>query len=397
MAPRNASAQPNAMQMAQANAQARAALLATAPRFVKNLGSNTSGVGLSTRQKLFNVGILTKLLLYAQVSVTVGTATAVPSGKAPYNLITRIRVTDYDNTDRVNLSGFQLFILNSVRFRTLFGYVNSPVALPVPTGFVNPTVQTAVGTGLTQFFLEIPLAYDVDNQYVQAQDLRGSIMAQTAVGEMYATIDWISSLYTNNDVESLYAGAPTTTVVGSPANATCITAIMWQEFLMPQAIGGQGQIPLPPIDLQTVYELSGNVRSTDNIAQNNEKLFNFPNVRSCIGAYYNYISGGALQNSVSAPGVDWRLIVNGNAIVEDDIYVSQLYRQRRFLGFESDLQLGVYFKPYRVRPIETWLFGNVQAGGTPRAAPAGGNQYFEVMYESFYTKGAALPGLIQAG
>jgi hypothetical protein len=390
-------AAPTAMQMAQANAQARAALLATAPRFVKNMGVSTSGVGLSTRQKLFNVGILTKLLLYCQCGVTIGTATATPSGKAPYNLISRIRVTDYDNTDRVNISGFQLFVLNSVRWRNPYGYANGYNAYTVPTSFTNPNVPTAVATATLSFFIEVPLAYDVDNQYVQAQDLRGSIMAQTAVGEMYATIDWCTSLYANGDVESLYSGGATSTVVGSPTNATCITVQIWQEFLLPQAIGGQGQIPLPPIDLQTVYELSGNVRSTDNIAQNNEKLFNFPNVRSCIGAYYNFVSGGQLQNGNTANGVSWRLIVNGNAIVEDDTYFSQLFRQRRFISMEGDLQLGVYFKPYRVRPIETWLFGNVQAGGTPQFSPAGGNQYFEVMYESFYTKGAALPGLIQAG
>lgn len=380
------SQQANALQIAQQNAQARATLLATAPRFVKNLGVNTSQNGSTTRQKLFNVGILTKVFMYVQAAITIGTATAVPSGKAPWNLISRVRVTDYDNTDRVNISGLQLFIINCVRWRQYYGY-NNEAATAVLS---NPVVPTSVGSASITFFIEIPIAYDVDNPYVQAQDLRGSIMAQTAVGEMYVNVDWASSLYTNGDVESVYAGAATTTVVGNPTSGF-ISVQMWQEFLLPQAIGGAGQIPLPPIDLQTVYELSGNVRSTDQIAQNSEKLINFPNVRSCIGAYVNYVSGGALVGNV-----DHRIIVNGNAIVEDDINVSQLFRQRRYILGSSDIVLGVYFKPYRVRPVETWLFGNVQWGVTPRTAPAGGNQYFELMFESFYTKGAALPGMSQA-
>lgn len=385
--------QMSALQIAQQNAQARAALLATAPRFVKNLGVQTSGTALTTRQKLFNVGVLTKLLMYVQLGITIGTATAVPSGKAPWNVITRARVTDYDNTDRVNLSGFQLFILNCVRWRTYYSF-NNEAATAV---FTNPNVPTTVGsytigTNALSFFIEIPIAFDIDNPVVQAQDLRGAIMCQTAVGEMYLTVDWTSSLYTNNDVESVYAGAATTTVVGNPAASTCIQVQTWQEFLMPQAIGGAGEIPLPPVDLQTVYELQGNIRSSDQIAANSEKLLSYPNVRSVIGGYWNYITGGALSTATQTSGL--RLIVNGNAIVEDDTALSHLFRQRRWLN--ADIVPGVYWKNHKVKPVETWLLGNVQLGFTPITV-SGGNQYIEVGYESFYTKGAALPGVPQAG
>lgn len=377
---------PSPLQLAQENAQARAALLATAPRFVKNLGTQTSGTGLTTRQKLFNVGVLTKLMMFVQLAITIGTATAVPSGKAPWNAINRVRLTDYDNTDRVNFSGFQLFILNCVRWRTYYSFNNEAAAAV----FVNPNVPTAVSSATLSFFVEVPVAFDVDNPVVQAQDLRGAIMCQTAVGEMYLTVDWTPSLYTNGDVESVYAGAATTTVVGQ--SATYITVQTWQEFLMPQAIGGAGQIPLPPIDLQTVYELSGNVRSSDQLAANSEKLINYPNVRSVIGAYFNEISGGVLAAPTTVTGL--RLIVNGNAIVEDDTALSHVFRQRRWLN--SDVAAGVYWKNHKVKPIETWLLGNVQLGFTPTTL-AGGNQYIELGYESFYTKGAALPGVPQAG
>jgi hypothetical protein len=216
-------------------------------------------------------------------------------------------------------------------------------------------------------------------------------MCQTAVGEMYLTIDWNPSLYANGDVESVYAGAATTTVVANPSSGN-ISVQTWQEFLMPQAIGGQGQIPLPPVDLQTVYELAGNIRSSDQLAANAEKLINYPNVRSVIGGYFNYVTGGALATPAQVSGL--RLIVNGNAIVEDDTSLSHLFRQRRWLN--SDITNGAYWKNHKTKPVETWLYGNVQLGFTP-VTVSGGNQYVELGYESFYTKGAALPGQAQAG
>src|SRR4051812_11399791 len=122
------------------NAAMRAALLATAPRMRKNLGSSGSTTGQNTRVKLFNVGVITKLQLYVTCAVTIGTAIAVPSAKAPYNLISRVRVTDFDGTDRINFSGLQLFILNCVRTRSVFGLHNSTNTAV----FTNPSVPTAV-------------------------------------------------------------------------------------------------------------------------------------------------------------------------------------------------------------------------------------------------------------
>src|SRR6185312_6189242 len=97
------------------NAQARYAMLTNSPRYVKNLGTFTANAGATaatTRIKLQNVGIITKLRLYVTANLTIGTANAVQSTKGPYNLIDRIRVADFANQDRVNCSGFQLFMAN---------------------------------------------------------------------------------------------------------------------------------------------------------------------------------------------------------------------------------------------------------------------------------------------
>lgn len=372
----------NQQQMIAQNLQARQLLLSSAPRENKDLGSTTTGTGGTVRIKAQNVGIGVKFVLYVSAAITIGTATAVPSGKAPWNLISRVRFTDYDGTDRVNISGFQLFIWNCVRARTYYGY-NNEAATAVLT---NPVVPTAVGSATLSFFIEVPLAYDVDNPVPMANDLRGAMMMQTGVGDAYLNIDFNSSLYTNNDVESVYAGAATTTVVGQSTNY--ITVRCWQEFFMPQAIGPNGEVPLPMIDLNTVYEYVGNVRISDNLAANSGKLLQYPNLRSVIGAYFNFVAGGVLANTITG----LKLIVNANNIIMDDTRDSRWFKQRKFLN-GSDIAAGVFWWPHRDKPVETWLYGNVQAEITPSSV--GANPYIEQGFESFYTKGAALPGVPQ--
>lgn len=374
--------QPSPAELAAMNGQMRALMLATAPRMRKNVITVTAQSSQTSRMKLFNVGVLTKLQLLVSILVTIGTATATPSGKAPWNAIARVRLTDYDGTDRVNVSGFQLFVMNCVRWSQYYGF-NNDSATAV---FTNPSIPTAVGNGTVSFFIDVPLAFDIDNKVVQLQDLRGAIIGQTAVGEMYLSIDWLTSYYANADVESLYAGGGTTTVVANGANN--ISCTMWQEYLLPQAVGNNGAIPWPSVDLQTVYELTGNVRSSDNLAAAAEKLISYPNVRSVIGAYINFVAGGVL--AVTVTGL--RIIANGNNILVDHTYNSQLFYQRNYLN--GDIAQGVFFRLHREKPVETQLLGNMQIGFTPSAV--GATPYLELGFESFYTRGAGLPGIGQA-
>lgn len=380
-----ASAQQSAQQQIAANGQLRAILLASAPRMRKNLGSFTvNALGGTTRVKIFNVGILTSLQIAVTCPVTIAGAPAVPSPKAPYNIIGNVTVIDYDGTNRVNMSGLQLFVLNCVRQGMAYGYNNDgPIVTATGSSILggiitNPNIPTAVGNGTIQFLLDIPLAYDPES------DLRGSILAQTAVGEMYLNITWNNTLYGLNNVEAVYGGVGSGVVL--QAGVTGPTVQVWQEYLLPQSVGGG--LPIPAIDLQTVYELNGMLKTSDNLAVGQEKLINYPNVRSVIGGYFNYVDGNAmLANDLT----QFRLIANGNNVLRDDTLYSQQVRQRNLL--DADIGPGIYWFLHRNKPIETALFGNVQAGITPSVVAAG--SYVEVMFESFYTKGSALPGMNQ--
>lgn len=375
----------NPQQLIAQNAQARFLLASTSPRISKILGTFVNSPGGITRVKLDNVGITTGLRLDVSCGVTIGVATAVASARAPYNLIQRVRVTDIDQTDRVNLSGFQLFVLQCVRNRTGFGLNQGAV----PVAINNPVVPTAVGNGTIQFMLDVPLAFDCDNPDKTKVDYRGSLLQQVAVGEAYLTIEWNSLLYANNNVEAVYSGAGTTTVVSNPATNN-IQVTVQQQGIFPQPLGGQPP-PLPVLDLMTVYELNGMVRTADNIAVGQEKLISVPSQREVIGLYANYIQGGV---QVAGALSRFRLYVNGNNALFDDTERLQLFYQRLYMWNHSDVSPGTYFRAFRDRPIQTALLGNFQWGITPTTV--GANAQFETLVESFYTKGSMLPGVQQA-
>jgi hypothetical protein len=367
----------------QQNAMARAMMTATAPVINKILQTATASVGGVMRVKLDNTGITTGLTLDVSCGVTIGVATAVPSTRAPWNLINRIKVTDPDQTDRVSLSGFQLFILNCVRSRAYYGFNNgAPTAV-----FANPVVPTAVGNGTIQFLIDIPIAYDADNPVRELRDYRGALLQQIALGEAYLTIEWNSTLYANANVNAVYAGAATTTVAPNPAtnNITCLVS---QVGLFPQPLNG-AQPPLPSLDLLTVYELNGGLNTSDNIVVNQEKYLQIPPQRSVIGMYVNYIQGG-----VQAAGAisRFRAIVNSNNPLTDRTERLQLFEQRKHLLVDADTVAGSYFHLFRERPIETALVGNMQWGVTP--STVGANATMELLVESFYTKGQMLPGVL---
>jgi len=363
----------------------RQALLATAPRMRKKLGnfSSNGAPGGTTRIKLFNVGITTRILLQVNLAYTVGVAAATLSPKAPWNLIQKVKLTDYDGTDRINASGYQLWMLDSVRAGTQpYGYNNTSAAQVLPA----PSAPIAVGAQTAQFQIEVPVAFN------PSSDLRGALMTQTAVGEAYINIDWNSLMYASANADAVFNGAPTTTITN-----TVISVDVFQEYLLPQALSN-GQVPLPTIDLMTVYEFAGALKSADNIAAGQEKLFNYPNVRSVIGAYFNFVNNGVM-NAAPTDISGFRLIANGNNVLREYGATDKLFEQRiagGISGFSpmSDLRPGSYFELHRDLPIQTALYGNVQYGITPLAAN-GGNQYFEVGFESFYTKGSTLPGLSQ--
>lgn len=381
----------SAQSLDQYNVRARNALLATAIPQSKDLTTFVApGLGQTSRIQLFNAGIITKLVMLLTCPVTVQNAPVTLSPRAPYNLISRIRVTDFANNDRMNLSGFQLFVLNCVRNRTAFGWnndgsqFNANGSTELGGSIVNPAIGTLVGNQTIQFWLELPVAFD------PLADLRGGIYAQTGVGQLWLTIDWAPALFGLANIDALYNGPNGAGAVMQGA-VTGPSINVFQEFYMPQPVPGMGfpqDIPLPPLDLATVYEFNGNLRSTDNLAQNADKLIPYPNYRTVIGAYVNFVNQGAMAaNDLNK----MKIIANGNNILREVTQVLKILQQRNYTN--GDISTGgTYYFLHREKPIETALFGNVQLAINPNVIP-GGVFFVEQGFESFYRMGASLPGM----
>jgi hypothetical protein len=361
----------------------------------KKVGTFTGTAGSTIRAKLFNVGLITRLFAVVTANVTIGTATATVSRKGGHALFKKIKVTDFDGTDRVFTSGYHLWLRNSLRNKKsevdgLPNVYNANTSLTASTtygtGITMPQYQTAVGTGNTVFTLNIPLCRDLD-----AGDLRGILFAQTTVGELYASFDVDSTIYTNGDDDKVYSGGATTT-----ATLNSVTIDLYQEYFLPQQV--EGVLPIPMLDTMTVYELATVGFTTDNISAGQEKLISFPNARQVHGIYYSYRNAIALAGGTGAGATDLsqhRLIANGNNILTEYREPNTAYiEQRRALG--TDFPIGTYFMDFARTPIQTNLYGNIQLGVTPGATVnAGAN--IEVSFESLYLKGAALAGFSQSG
>lgn len=370
----------NELNMRRQNDALRYALLSSAPSYRIKIATLTGQTaGSTSRVKLANTGVLTKLVLDVSFTYTVGTATATLSAKAPFNIINRIRLTDYANNERVNVSGYQLWIINCIRAGTVIGYNNESQT----SVLADPVIPVAVGAQTAAFQIEVPVAFDPGNHRRMGTDLRGAILQQTSTGETNLVIEWNPTIYANANSDAVFNGAGTTTI-----SAPVIAVDVWQEFLLPQPVNGT--LPMPFMDFATIYELNGMIRVSSNIAAGQETLFNYPNGRAVIGAYFNYLNNGTF-NSATTDISRFRLVSGGSNYIQEYTAKAKLFDQRLMLN--GDIRPGTYFELHRDRPILTEMYGNFQYGITPLSAS--GLNAFEVCYESFIASGAITPGLTQ--
>ena len=380
----------------QLNQLMRSRLLATGIRQEKNLGTSSGqAAGSTTRIKLQNIGLTTRLRLLITANYTVGTATATVSPLGMLNAITRIKLQDYDGTDRLNASPVGIWSRNCLRERRIDGLHRDSLnaigglALIGSAALTSPSIGTAVGAATAFYALDVPIAYDYDGG-----DLRGLMGTQSTVGEVWLSIDWASALYGNGDDTKVFNGAATTTVTGITFDVTVI-----QEFLLPQFDGAIGAVPLPELDLLTVNELI-TYTTSDNLASGQEKLISFPNVRSIHGVHYQYFHNSLLGGSSTTNDLTRHaIVVGGNTRLKDRLSRNeQLWSQRQDIG--ADLGKGMYFFDFAglagagFQPVQTALLGNMQLGVTPATSPSG-TTFVQSTLESQYIKGTPLGAVSQ--
>jgi hypothetical protein len=155
-----------------------------------------------------------------------------------------------------------------------------------------------------------------------------------------------------------------------------------QRYLQPQ----NAAAPLPAMDLSTVYELSGNQPTSDNIAVGAPKFIDIPNARTVHGVYLAFANGAYNYGSDLT---SLKVRASGNTYLNTDPLDVWLMDQRNLLG--SDFLPGRYFSDYSRTPITTNYVGQFQIELIPSSV--GSNPSVNPMFESTYMVGTQLPGM----
>lgn len=328
-------------------------------------------LGQNTQIKLRNVGVITRLRVRVSATVDI-TATMTASPLGPETLISRIQTQDYNSTYRISSSGALLKLLNDTRLGRPY--------LPTGQGLVDTlqrVLPTAEGTETLQFEIEVPVAKDRHN------DLTGAILAQTVVGEQFLNLNFNPTLV--GDVTSPYTAGT--------ATLSNIYVTVWQDYIQPQP-NSQGQIALPLIDLNTVYEYNATFNSYDAIVGGGQKYIDYPNVRNVLSHIFVFVDDGAL--TVNGTDINsLTLIANGNTNLRQEDPLSNRAEIRNRLG--GDWPAGCYFYSHRGNPIKTNIYSQVQSEIVFSSGVSATGSYIPYGFESTYLLNTPLPGIASSG
>lgn len=357
------------------NAMARQQLLQTALPIRKKVGTFTNNaLGSTLRVKLLNVGLTTGIQLRISTTVTTTGAVAL-SPIGCFALTPQVTMTDYNQIERVSTDAYSLQALRSFKRRRLDdAWAPSAVFEQSQTEPIVSGTPSGVVTGAAMsYFIDVPLAMDVD-----AGDLRGMSLSQAVVGEQFVSLNFATALLGTDPTRNVFTGG-TTAVLASD-----IVVEVWQEYLQPQSMDS-----LPFMDLSTIYEIKGLFRSDSDISTAGQKLINYPNVRTVFSSIHNCFNQGVAMQSTQLNSL--QLLVNSSQILREDTYISK----KRFM---VDLALGevglpCIYNDHRSSPISTAIFGNVQFALNFGTVTTGAGTFIQSQFESLYASGTPLPGI----
>lgn len=344
-----------------ANAMARDSILRSAVDMWLPISANTlSGTlpGQVVNIPLRNVGLAKRLVLKLSGSFAQGAAETQTQTKLGIsNAVSNVTLTDLQNQQRVNTSGWHLHYLATARRQQAFGAAftnDSPTTIGSNFTVIKaPSTVTTIQTW--QVYYEIPLAYG-------DFDLRGAIYASVvnATWNLQFTINPNFSVATGADA-TLAAYQSSTTQIGVLSS---LSYTVYQNFLDQLPQSSQGPV-LPVQDLATAYQLVNT--SVSAIVANSDNPIPFANFRNFMSTIAIYDNNGTLNL-----GTDinyWSLqSANYTNIFKFDPLTVKLI-EREIIG--DDFPNGMYYFDFRRKPISTVQYGNMQLIVTPNSAPAG--------------------------
>lgn len=286
------------------------------------------------------------------------------------NLVDEIRFEDLSNYTRIQVPGWYLALLNTVRQGFEFGGI---FGSGVPMGYGDnygvydgPATIADGGTEAVRQVYYVPIAYS-------ATDLRGAIWSSivNATMNLQITLNQTPGYTTGSSLKAVYGGA--NTVVGYASTVTVRVTQIYLDQLPKDA--RTGQVILPPLDLNMVYDLKQTTYPAITAGQDNP--FAYSNFRQFLSTIAVYENGTAFN-----AGTDvnyWSLAsANFTNIFKYGPKYSALKTRQAIM---TDMPAGVYLFNSRDIPINTINFGNMELNLNPITAAAGARVL--IGYEAF--------------
>ncbi len=340
-----------AAQAAQANAAARAAVLANAIEATQQIANiqgvnpaNTTVINIAPR----NVGLIKGFHVHVSVALNVAAgATATRSPFGPANCLSLITFNDLSNQQRINAQGWMFGALDTARRRRP---ANAAFNSDTPLGFASnypimncPATITGPATPTIDMWYYVPIAYT-------DRDLRGAIYAAVVNAVMNLQLTLNSGGFFDTT-----GNAKATSVYGVTGGAATITSWgveVFQDYLDQLPFSNQGPV-LPFQDLSWSYLL--NTTFFTNFSVGQDFPIPFPNFRN-IQAMFLAFQNGSQMNA----GTDINYLALSSANYTNIFKVSPGFmamQTRNIIG--ADMPTGSYYFDFRKKPYSTVSYGNL--------------------------------------
>lgn len=352
-----APSQPSLVQMMQQNALTRQAILANAIKMKQQIYSATvdpasQNVINVTGNTIRNVGLLLGYVIEVTGDIkdtdAANDATRTPWGNA--NMLTQIMYNDLSNVTRIQVPGWHLALLNTVRQG--FGY-GGVYANNLPMGYgSNFDVYSGLSTlthGVAQTLrmqYYVPIAYS-------STDLRGSIFMGTvsATSNLQITINQTPLIAaTDNPINGVYQMNTGAASGGWNSN---VTVTVYQIYLDQIPMQAPGVPLLPQMDINTIYELKQT--SWNNPTSGQDYPMYYTNARSFLSTIAIFDNGGVYN---TGSDVNYFSLVSANSTNIWKVTPEQLALDAR-MRIMTDMPDGTYLIESRDIPINTINYGNM--------------------------------------
>lgn len=352
-----------AMNMQQQNDAAQAAILALAQPMSQPLAP-VSPSGTLPGQVLTilpnNVGLNRKLIVEVTGTITAGSSdTLTRTGLGLANFFSNVTVTDLNNVQRVNTTGWHLYLLAGLRNRGPYAAAFASDA-PAQMGSNYNVMDAPASIGPSQtttfrIFYEIPLAYH-DN------DLRGAIYAAVTSAQWRLNLTINPNLWVGSAADATLAMYKSDQS-SATATLSAVTIQVYQEYLDQLPRSGGNPI-LPALSLAYNYLLT-TTTMTGMSAAADFPVF-YPNYRTFLSTIAIYDQNGTLNTGSDINYLAVQ-VANLTYLQKWDPYKVQM-ETRRLMG--CDLPPGVYALDHRAKPIDTNQYGNTSFVLNPSSAAA---------------------------